>query len=122
MQQILDGRPERFLVLSGDDGLTVELVKRGGDGVISVAANTFPEKFCRCVHDAMAGRIAEAEAQMQQLEEPINLLFKEGNPVGAKSMTAAMGLTSAEVRLPLVEATEALAAEIKTAIKKYDLR
>lgn len=122
MQQILDGRPERFLVLSGDDGLTVELVKRGGDGVISVAANTFPERFCRCVHDAMAGRIAEAEAQMQQLEEPINLLFKEGNPVGAKSMTAAMGLTSAEVRLPLVEATEALAAEIKTAIKKYDLR
>lgn len=122
MQQILDGRPEYFLVLSGDDGLTVELVKRGGDGVISVAANTFPEKFCLCVHDAMAGRIAEAEAQMQQLEEPINLLFKEGNPVGAKSMTAAMGLTSAEVRLPLVEATEALAAEIKTAIKKYDLR
>ena len=122
MQQILDGRPEHFLVLSGDDGLTVELVKRGGDGVISVAANTFPEKFCRCVHDAMAGRIAEAEAQMQQLEEPINLLFKEGNPVGAKSMTATMGLTSAEVRLPLVEATEALAAEIKTAIEKYDLR
>lgn len=122
MQQILDGRPEHFLVLSGDDGLTVELVKRGGDGVISVAANTFPERFCRCVHDAMAGRIAEAEAQMQQLEEPINLLFKEGNPVGAKSMTATMGLTSAEVRLPLVEATEALAAEIKTAIKKYDLR
>lgn len=122
MQQILDCRPERFLVLSGDDGLTVELVKRGGDGVISVAANTFPERFCRCVHDAMAGRIAEAEAQMQQLEEPINLLFKEGNPVGAKSMTAAMGLTSAEVRLPLVEATEALAAEIKTAIKRYDLR
>lgn len=122
MQQILDGRPEHFLVLSGDDGLTVELVKRGGDGVISVAANTFPEKFCRCVHDAMAGRIAEAEAQMQQLEEPINLLFKEGNPVGAKSMTATMELTSAEVRLPLVEATEALAAEIKTAIEKYDLR
>lgn len=122
MQQILDGRPEHFLVLSGDDGLTVELVRRGGDGVISVAANTFPERFCRCVHDAMAGRIAEAEAQMQQLEEPINLLFKEGNPVGAKSMTQTMGLTSAEVRLPLVEATEALAAEIKTAIKKYDLR
>ena len=122
MQQILDGRPEHFLVLSGDDGLTVELVKRGGDGVISVAANTFHERFCRCVHDAMAGHIVEAEAQMQQLEEPINLLFKEGNPVGAKSMTAATGLTSAEVRLPLVEATEALAAEIKTAIKKYDLR
>lgn len=122
MQKILDGRPERFLVLSGDDGLTVELVKRGGDGVISVAANAFPEKFCRSVHDAMEGRIAEAEAQMQQMEEPINLLFKEGNPVGVKSMTATMGITDAEVRLPLVEATESLAQEIKSAIAKYELR
>lgn len=122
MQKILDGRPERFLVLSGDDGLTVELVKRGGDGVISVAANAFPEKFCRCVHDAMEGRIAEAEAAIQQMEEPINLLFKEGNPVGVKSMTATMGITDAEVRLPLVEATESLAQEIKSAIAKYELR
>ena len=122
MQEILDGRPENFLVLSGDDGLTVELVKRGGDGVISVAANAFPEKFCRCVHDAMEGRIAEAEVQMQQMEEPINLLFKEGNPVGVKSMTATMGITDAEVRLPLVEATESLVQEIKSAIAKYELR
>ena len=122
MQEILDGRPENFLVLSGDDGLTVELVKRGGDGVISVAANAFPEKFCRCVHDAMEGRIAEAEAAMQQMEEPINLLFKEGNPVGVKSMTATMGITDAEVRLPLVEATESLVQEIKSAIAKYELR
>ena len=122
MQKILDGRPEQFLVLSGDDALTVELVKRGGNGVISVAANTFPEKFCRCVHDAMEGKIEEAEAEMQELEESINLLFKEGNPVGAKSMTATMGLTCAEVRLPLVEATEGLVEEIKNAIEKYDLR
>ena len=122
MQQIINGRPEGFLVLSGDDGLTVELVKRGGDGVISVAANTFPEKFCRCIHNAMQGRIAEAEAEMKQMEEPISLLFKEGNPVGAKSMASIMGLTSSEVRLPLVEATESLAEEIKTAIERYDLR
>ena len=122
MQKILDGRPEQFLVLSGDDALTVELVKRGGNGVISVAANTFPEKFCRCVHDAMEGKIEEAEAEMRELEESINLLFKEGNPVGAKSMTATMGLTRAEVRLPLVEATEGLVEEIKNAIEKYDLR
>lgn len=122
MQQILDGRPENFLVLSGDDGLTVELVKRGGDGVISVAANTFPEKFCGCIHKAMEGNIADAEREIAEMEESINLLFKEGNPVGAKAMAAAMGLTTAEVRLPLVEATEALGEEIKSAIKRYDLR
>ncbi|MBQ6940777.1 MAG: 4-hydroxy-tetrahydrodipicolinate synthase [Alistipes sp.] len=122
MQAIIDGRPANFLVLSGDDGLTVELVKRGGDGVISVAANTFPEKFCRCIHDAIEGNIAEAERQMADMDEAINLLFKEGNPVGAKCMASVMGITEAEVRLPLVEATESLRSEIKTAIERYDLR
>ena len=122
MQKIIDGRPENFLVLSGDDGLTVELVKRGGEGVISVAANTFPEKFCRCIHNAMEGKIAEAESEIAEMDEAINLLFKEGNPVGAKAMVEVMGLADAEVRLPLVKATDALKAEIKSAVERYDLR
>ena len=122
MQKIIDGRPENFLVLSGDDGLTVELVKRGGEGVISVAANTFPEKFCRCIHNAMEGKIAEAEGEIEQMDEAINLLFKEGNPVGAKAMAEVMGLADAEVRLPLVKATDSLKDEIKKAVERYDLR
>lgn len=122
MQKIIDGRPENFLVLSGDDGLTVELVKRGGDGVISVAANTFPEKFCRCIHNAMEGKIVEAEREIEQMDEAINLLFKEGNPVGAKAMAEVMGLADAEVRLPLVKATDSLKEEIKKAVERYDLR
>ena len=122
MQKIIDGRPENFLVLSGDDGLTVELVKRGGEGVISVAANTFPEKFCRCIHNAMEGKIVEAEREIEQMDEAINLLFKEGNPVGAKAMAEVMGLADAEVRLPLVKATDSLKEEIKKAVERYDLR
>lgn len=122
MQAILDGRPEGFLVLSGDDGLTVELVKRGGDGVISVAANSFPERFCGCVHRAMSGATASAEEEMAELLPAIDLLFKEGNPTGVKSMTAAMGITRSEVRLPLVEGSETLMQAIKSAITKYDLR
>ncbi len=122
MQCIIDGRPEGFMVLSGDDGITVELVKRGGDGVISVAANAFPERFCKCVHDALEGRITEAESVMKELDEPIHLLFREGNPTGVKSMTAAMGLTTAEPRLPLVEGSESLRADMEKAIKAYELR
>ena len=122
MQRIIDGKPHDFVVLSGDDGITVELIKRGGEGVISVAANAFVERFCNCVHNAMEGRIAEAEAQIEQLQKPIDLLFKEGNPSSVKTMTKLMGLTTAEVRLPLVEASEALATEMKEAIKQYDLR
>ena len=122
MQEIIDGKPENFLVISGDDGITVELVKRGGVGVISVAANTFPEKFCRCIHDAMEGNFIEAEKAMEGFTEPIALLFREGNPTGAKTMAAVMGLTRDEVRLPLVEGTEALREDIKIAVAKYDLK
>ena len=122
MQEIIDGKPENFLVISGDDGITVELIKRGGVGVISVAANAFPEKFCRCIHNAMGGNFAEAEPAMEQFAEPIALLFREGNPTGVKTMTAVMGLTRDEVRLPLVEGTETLREDTKNGITKYDLR
>lgn len=122
MQAILDNRPDGFLVLSGDDGITVELIKRGGEGVISVAANAFPEKFTKCVHDAMQGNIAEAEAAIATMQEPIALLFKEGNPTGVKCMTSVMGVTRDEVRLPLVEGSSDLRDAIKTAIDKYELR
>ena len=122
MQRIIDGRPENFLVISGDDGITVELVKRGGDGVISVAANGFAEVFCACIHEAMAGNITEAETTLKSLQEPIDLLFKEGNPTGIKTMTHAMGITLSEVRLPLVEGSEALHAEMVRVIKEKNLR
>ena len=123
MQRIIDGKPENFLVISGDDGITVELVKRGGVGVISVAANAFPESFCHCIHKAMEGDILGAEKQMEeQFTEPLKLIFREGNPTSVKVMTAAMGLTRNEVRLPLVEGSEELSRDIKAATAKYDLR
>ena len=56
------------------------------------------------------------------MDEAINLLFKEGNPVGAKAMAEVMGLADAEVRLPLVKATDSLKEEIKKAVERYDLR
>jgi hypothetical protein len=122
MQEILDGKPENFLVISGDDGITVELIKRGGAGVISVAANAFPQHFCRCIHNAIEGNLSEAEQAMENFAEPLALLFKEGNPTGVKTMTAAMGITRPEVRLPLVEGTEELYEATKKVVTKYDLR
>ena len=121
MQRILDGRPDDFLVLSGDDGITIELVKRGGDGVISVAANAFPKKFCQCIHDALDGDIATAERAMESFAEPLHLLFCEGNPTGVKCMTAVMGVTQDEPRLPLVAGSEALHNEMKKVVRKYEL-
>lgn len=122
MQTIIDGRPDNFLILSGDDGITVELVKRGGEGVISVAANAFPKLFCECVHHAIEGNIEQAECEIAKMDEPINLLFKEGNPTGVKTMTAVMGITNKEVRLPLVEGSEGLHKEIEKVVERYQLR
>lgn len=122
MQRIIDGRPDHFKVISGDDGITVELIKRGGHGVISVAANAFPEMLCRCVHHAMDGETELAEREMQEMDEPIKLLFAEGNPTGVKCMTSVMGLTRDEVRLPLVEGSDTLRDLIKKAIVKYELK
>ena len=123
MQRIIDGKPENFLVISGDDGITVELIKRGGVGVISVAANAFPETFCHCIHKAMDGDIESAEKQMaEQFTEPLTLIFREGNPTSIKVITEAMGLTRRDVRLPLVEGSEALVADIKSAIERYYLK
>ncbi len=122
MQRIIDGRPDHFKVISGDDGITVELIKRGGHGVISVAANAFPEMLCRCVHHAMDGETELAEREMQEMNEPIKLLFAEGNPTGVKCMTSVMGLTRDEVRLPLVEGSDTLRDSIKKAIVKYELK
>ena len=122
MQRIIDGRPANFLVISGDDGITVELIKRGGEGVISVAANGFANDFCACIHEAMAGNTDTAAATLKSLQEPIDLLFREGNPTGIKTMTQAMGLTRSEVRLPLVEGSEALMADMERVIKTKNLR
>lgn len=122
IQRIIDGRPQNFLVISGDDGITVELIKRGGEGVISVAANGFPHIFCACIHEAMEGDITKAEGDIEALQEPINLLFKEGNPTGIKAMTHAMGITRSEVRLPLVEGSEALMENMQSVIKAKNLR
>ena len=88
MQRILDNRPEGFLVLSGDDGMTLELMRRGGDGVISVAANAFPQRFMECVNLAKAGDFEAAEKIYATLDEAVHALFEEGNPVSGLAAVA----------------------------------
>lgn len=122
MQQILDNRPEGFLVLSGDDGMTLELMRRGGDGVISVAANAFPRRFMECINLAKRRAFDEADRAYERLREAVEALFAEGNPVGVKCALASMGLIGPTMRLPLVEGTEALRRRFEKLIAEYDLR
>jgi dihydrodipicolinate synthase len=122
MQRILDNRPDDFVVLSGDDGMTVELMRRGGDGVISVAANAFPERFMQCINYAKAGDFDRAEKEYKALDQVVHALFEEGNPVGVKCALSVMGKASSTMRLPLVEGTQALRDKFRKLIAEYDLR
>lgn len=122
MQRILDNRPEGFLVLSGDDGMAIELMRRGGDGVISVAANAFPQRFMECVNHAKAGDFDAAEKAYAALDKAVHALFEEGNPVGVKCALSVMGRIGDTMRLPLVAGSGKLRAKFEELIARYDLR
>lgn len=122
MQAIIDKRPEGFLVLSGDDGLTLDLMRRGGDGAISVVANSFPKTLMKCMNLAKEGRFDEADKIYESLDDAVKAMFKEGNPTGVKCALSVMGLIGDKMRLPLVSGSQALQDEFKQLIAKYDLR
>lgn len=85
MAYILRDRPEGFLVISGDDNLTLPLMAMGGDGVISVAVNAYPGKFCRMVHLLQQGDTAAAAGLHLEMMEATDALFAEGNPCRCQS-------------------------------------
>ena len=120
MEQIKALVPSDFMLISGDDGLTVEVIKRGGVGVISVLANAYPAQTAEVVKSALNGNIAEAETKLKALEEIISTLFEEGNPVGIKSALHIKGICSNMVRLPLVAGSEALCEKMNKLITKYE--
>lgn len=121
IEEVIRGRQEGFLVLSGDDGMAVDVMRRGGDGVISVAANLFPVQFCKCVKLAAEGKYSEADEAYAPYDEVVQALFAEGNPTGVKCALKAKGLIGGTMRLPLVEGTQALYEKFVKFIEKYDL-
>ena len=120
MEQVRALTPSDFLLISGDDGLTVEVIKRGGVGVISVLANAYPAQTKEVVELALGGEIEEAEAKLKALDAIIAALFEEGNPVGVKTTLYLKGVCSNTMRLPLVPGSEELKAKIKDLIAEYE--
>lgn len=104
--KILKGRPKNFLMLSGDDFITLPLIAVGGDGVISVIANATPRPFSDMVRAALRQDMPTAQKLNFKFLELYKLLFLEGNPVGVKAALELQGLCSRDVRLPLVPMTE----------------
>ena len=122
IQEIIDRRREGFLVLSGDDGIAVDVMRRGGDGVISVAVNAFPRRFMACIDLAKRGDFDAAETAFAPMHEVVEALFAEGNPTGVKCALSILGLIGNRLRLPLVAGTPALEARLRELIRTYELR
>jgi 4-hydroxy-tetrahydrodipicolinate synthase len=102
-QYIIKHRPtEDFLVISGDDQITLGMVACGGDGVISVIANSHSAEFSSMVRSALNNDYATARFYNDMLHDVHPLLYAEGNPVGIKAAVSILGLCENELRLPLV--------------------
>lgn len=107
IQALLDGRPEGFRVLSGNDSDTFDMMRRGADGVISVASNVFPSAMVDLVRALQRGATEDAAKMDAALQPLFKALFVEPNPIPAKAAMARLGLMENSLRLPLVPASEA---------------
>jgi len=112
--------PDDFLVISGDDKITLPMVLGGGKGVISVIAQGFPSTFSNMVKLGLEGRSQEAFELHYKIAPAINMIFEQGNPAGIKSVLKHFQLSKDHVRLPLVSADSDLDLRLKNFIKAFN--
>ena len=110
---IIRERPKDFLVISGDDSITMPLIAAGADGVISVIGNAFPAEWSAMVQHAMKGEIPEARAIHYRLLELVQLLFVEGNPAGIKEVLSHLDVCENYLRLPLVPVSQLISERMR---------
>ena len=109
-----------FILVSGDDGITVEVIRRGGKGVLSVLAHLYPKQVVELTSLALEGNFDKAEYELGRLAKITELLFAEGNPVGIKNALATKNICTPTVRLPLAEASVELDILQRTEIIRYE--
>ncbi|MDN3675890.1 4-hydroxy-tetrahydrodipicolinate synthase [Flavobacterium paronense] len=107
--KLIQNKPKDFLVISGDDMITLPMILAGGVGVISVIAEGFPKQFSEMVHLGLNKRVDDAYKIHYLLVDSIDMIFEQGNPAGIKEVFKSLGLCENTVRLPLVNTDEDLA-------------
>lgn len=116
--EIAKHKPDTFLLISGDDLLTLPLIAIGGCGVISVLGNYFTSLMKEIVYFGMAGKLKEAQRALYQISEINPLMYREGNPSGIKTVLELAGICESYVRPPLCQVSEDLKSKIAAAFKK----
>lgn len=114
---ILRDRPPHFMVLSGDDGLTLPVMALGGDGVISVTSNATPRAMAQLVEACASGDYAVARGLHRRLLPWMHAAFVESNPIPVKAALAMMGRMTAHVRLPLVPLASTNEGAVREALR-----
>lgn len=121
VMKIINERPEGFMVISGEDNLTLPMIACGGEGVISVSGQGFPATFSQMVRDALKGDYEKARVGHYKLFEITKMLFAEGNPGGIKAALAHKGVCGEDMRQPLWKITDDLRKRIKAEINKQGI-
>jgi 4-hydroxy-tetrahydrodipicolinate synthase len=119
--QVIQQMPEEFLVLSGDDAVTLPLVAMGGRGIISVASNEIPAEMTRLAQLCLAGKFAEARLMQRKWLPLLEVNFIETNPGPVKAAMAEMGLLEPVLRLPLVPPRPENLAKIRAVLESLAL-
>ena len=114
--EIIKGKPDDFMLISGDDILAVPMISIGCEGAISVLANAFPKKFTECIHAALEDDFVLASSHLQDFLPLNGYLYEESNPVGIKEVLVQKGKILRKVRLPLLNASEGLQKKITNAL------
>lgn len=115
--KLIQTKPKEFLVISGDDMVTLPMVLAGGAGVISVIGEGFPKQFSEMVRLGLERKADEAYELHYQIADAIDMIFEQGNPAGIKEVHRALGLSENTVRLPLVSVSQNLSDRITAFIK-----
>lgn len=118
--KLIEKKPKDFLVISGDDMITLPMVLAGGSGVISVIGEGFPKEFSEMVRLGLERKVDEAYKLHYLLADSIDMIFEQGNPGGIKEVFKSLGLSENTMRLPLVNVNDDLANRINEFVKKMN--
>ncbi|MBK6825822.1 MAG: 4-hydroxy-tetrahydrodipicolinate synthase [Chitinophagaceae bacterium] len=117
LNQLIKNKPDDFLVVSGDDPITLQMIAQGADGVISVVANAYPKDFSEMVRLCLKGEFKKASPLHYKYIDIISSLFAEGSPSGVKAYLAEMGLCKNTFRLPVYKVSDTLMEQIRQLMK-----
>lgn len=118
--EILANKPQGFTVVSGEDALVLPMIALGAQGVISVAANAYPNIMSELVTHSLKSNTKKARAVHEKLLPFSNAIFDEGNPTGIKAALEIMGICQNNLRLPLVKSSKQLYSKLQTIINNID--